>query len=185
MSHLLNIDSTIEKLILLEHYAYGAKEYSRLRLLGSEEDQGHGALDDYWSWTKGIISDFSIECSIKIRALQDFIDKQEEFKSKDFDKKVCQDKELGQAISGNFKISIRECCNKIIHAKSVVPIFETTTNGKSEFQFWNGELDLKGDYASVNWHLRLNVGVWARACVEYIDIVHGLELSMYLGQDWS
>ena len=58
MSHHLGLDSVREKLVLLEHFALGSRTYCEARLTGSEEDQGDGALEEYWGALKSIVSSY-------------------------------------------------------------------------------------------------------------------------------
>ena len=69
MSHELGLETTYEKLVLLEHFAHGSQSYCVARLAGSEHDAGDEAIDAYWSWVKGIVSAYLIECSVRLRML--------------------------------------------------------------------------------------------------------------------
>jgi len=73
MSHELNLEGVLEKLILIQHFAYGSKEYCRERLIGSEKDIGNGEFDEYWTWAKGLISSYILECSVRVRVLLDTV----------------------------------------------------------------------------------------------------------------
>ena len=38
------------------------------RLIGSEEDMGDEEFDEYWTWAKGLVSSYMLECSIRVRS---------------------------------------------------------------------------------------------------------------------
>ncbi len=91
---------------------------------------------------------------------------------------------LGIIHGGTFQLSLRESCNKIIHATKAYPDWsEKAVNGKS-FKYWNGSFHLKGSKGSVNWHLELYVGNWAKALGRYHDALSSLEGRIYMGQDF-
>ena len=132
MSHQLDFNGILEKLILLEHFSFGSKGYCKLRLVGSDKDIGDQEFDDYWGWVKSIVSNYTIECAIKFRILQDTIrGKKDIIKLENLDSKACDGVSIGKVLNGSFKISLRETSNKIIHAKSVIPQWATTEDAQN------------------------------------------------------
>ena len=73
MSHLLDLEGVVEKLVLLQHFAHGSEQYCRERLIESKYDVGSGALDEYWGWVKSLVSAYTLECSIRFRVLLDAV----------------------------------------------------------------------------------------------------------------
>lgn len=185
MSHVLDIDGISEKLLLLEHLVEGSEAYCSKRLIGSEYDQGDEQYDNYWGWIKGIACAYMIECAVKFRILQDTIKGEEDIiRFDDLDSKACKGLDIGKIISGNFKISLRETCNKIIHARHVTPKLITKNSNNTEFKFWCGIIDLRGFKNSEQWELQLNLGIWPQAMQRFIDEFSISDSAFYMGQDW-
>ncbi len=185
MSHLLDIDSVLEKLILLEHFAKGSKAYCKDRMTGGRNDLGNGALDDYWGWVKGINSNYLLECAIKFRVLQDTVHGRKDIIDLDaLDKNSCDEIDIGNVTAGNFNLTLRESNNKIIHAKRVIPEWKNGKNGGERFRYWNGVVELQGEKDSMQWSLQLRVEVWARAMQRYFELFDRSDAVHYIGQDW-
>lgn len=120
MSHLLDLEGIFEKLILLQHFAHGSEQYCRERLIGSECDAGDGELDSYWSWVKSLVSAYTLECSVRLRVLLDAVaDQPEANKIINIDAHARSGLVIGQVVDGKFELTLRETCNKIIHAKKL------------------------------------------------------------------
>src|SRR5215208_3165373 len=169
MSHELNLEGVIEKLVLLQHFAHGSKEYCRERLIGSEEDMGDEEFDEYWTWVKGLVSSYMLECSIRIRVLLDTVaDKPEAKEIATIDATILSEVSIGQVTKGNFELSIRESCNEIIHAKKVAPIWATAIDNNIEFKYWSGDFSLSGIKGNNEWQLTLHVASWAKAVEEFL-----------------
>ena len=185
MSHELNLEGVIEKLVVLQHFAYGSKEYCRERLIGSEEDVGDEARDAYWIWAKGLVSSYMLECSIRVRVLLDTVaDKPEAKEIAAIDTDIISEIDIGQVSTGNFELSIRESCNKIIHAKKVAPIWATAIDNNVEFKYWSGNFGLSGVKGNNNWKLTLHVASWAKAVEYFLGEASSRNLIYYVGQDW-
>ena len=185
MSHLLNIDNIIEKLILLEHFSHGSKTFSELRLLGSEKDVGDGALDEHWGWLKSITCNYLVDVSVKYRILEDTIrakTKKIDFKS--IDENICKKVTVAQVLEGNVNVSLREMSNKIIHATKVQNNWAQAESEEIDFKYWNGEIVLEGTYHKKNWKVKLFVPIWSKAMQEFIEVITNNEEFWSFGQDW-
>jgi hypothetical protein len=158
MSHQLDFDGMLEKLILLQHFAHGSKQFCQDRLTGSEYDIGDEAFDEYWGWVKVLVSTYILECGIRVRVFLDIIsEKLEKSEIIDLDTAARAELSIGQIVDGNFKLTLRETCNKIIHAKKVVPVWTTGMVNDIEFKYWSGQFDLSGTRGSESWQLLLDV----------------------------
>jgi hypothetical protein len=185
MSHHLDVDSVVEKLILLQHFAAGSKAYCAERGIGGPSDQGHGEFDDYWGWTKGIVCSYALDCAIKFRVLQDSADgKAAKDKLAQIDAKACSGLKHGLVTRGQFDLSLREISNKIIHSTRVVPDWQASRAKNKRFQFWPGTMVLSGDRYGKGWTVQLNVANWALAMQRFFSDSDTHELYEYVGQDW-
>jgi len=184
MSHQLGLDSVYEKLVLLEHFAFGSQQYCSARLIGSEDDQGDGELDKYWGWLKGIVSSYLIECAVRVRMLQDTVRGEDATQLARLDKQAASNLTIGTIVEGDFRLSLRETCNKIIHAQKAVPEWRLTVNGGTQYKSWSGDYSLLGAKGARDWELRLHVAPWAHAMSQFLDAAESAELTHYVGQDW-
>jgi hypothetical protein len=134
MSHELGLDTAYEKIVLLEHLAHGSQSYCAVRLTGFQRDQGDGALDEYWGWVKGIVSSLLIECAVRVRMLQDAVRGEDATKLADLDAVARSGLTIGTIVIGQFQLSLRETCNKIIHATKAVPEWRVDTLDGTEYK---------------------------------------------------
>lgn len=185
MSHHLDLDGVLEKLVLLQHFSYGSKDYCNERLAGSEEDMGDQELDEYWGWVKGITSIYLLECAIRMRILLDIIMEGERVaKVEAIDAAARSGLVIGELLEGNFELTLREVCNKVIHARNVIPVWKSATQAPKEFRYWSGSLELAGKKSGREWRLVLHVAPWARSVQRFLDEAEFRELTLDIGQDW-
>ncbi|MFC5391216.1 hypothetical protein [Bosea vestrisii] len=68
-----------------------------------------------------------------------------------------KDVALGSVYTGDERITdtLRECCNKIIHADDVRPTYETDDDRHDEFARWGmtGMIELEGKLRGANWSI--------------------------------
>lgn len=185
MSHLLDLERSYEKLVLLQHFAHGSRQFCSERLTGSDKDTGDGEFDSYWSWVKHIASSYTLECSIRLRVLLDVLNGTPDAeKIEKLDEEARAGKVIGTIIEGDFDLTLRETCNKIIHARKVIPTWSTDTTDGVIFKYWSGDLDLSGTRGKKNWRLLLHVSPWAKCVEEFLFEAELAELTLYVGQDW-
>ena len=71
---------------------------------------------------------------------------------------------IGKVHAGEFKLSLRESCNKIIHARKVS--FDSLPLNNHN-RYWNGICHLQGEFRKSKWHISINVRNWAAAMSYY------------------
>jgi hypothetical protein len=185
MTHRLDLERTHEQLVLLQHFVHGSNKFCEERLVGSEKDTGDGEFDSYWSWVKFVASSYTLECSIRFRVLLDiFVGKPEYKILKEFDTEVREGKEIGEIIEGKFDLNLRESCNKIIHARKLVPIWSDGDIDGINYKYWSGDLDLIGKKGKNSWRLKLHVSPWADCMSEFLFKAELSGLTSYIGADW-
>lgn len=179
MSHQIYYGSIVEDLILLEQIVHGSRamvEYYQSCLDTSKEydfstSEFEGELIDHEGFLQASVSDYLIRCASRTRIIQDT----REFKTDD--PEYCPDKEsferysgVAKCLDGKIRLSIRECCNKIIHAKDVNLIFVELESGLG--RYWDGICELKGDMYGKPWHIEINVKKWVLAMkYYYVEII--------------
>ena len=183
MTHSLDFAGVSEKLFLLQQLVLASRPYCRI----SNVCQGSYPYgdDDWRAYTakiKPVVCSYLIEIAAKVRILQD--------SSRQFvrpsvfvraNKYALQDIPLGKVHAGAFELSVREACNKIIHATRV-ELHWVTRNSKSHARYthWTGDVHLYGEHRNDPWHLELNVHAWTFAVDTYIEEILSSEDSQAL-----
>lgn len=186
MSHAIDFDGLQEKLFLLRHLSLGSEAYCGEEEIGSEADICEGEFDFYWGWMKVVLSNYLIECAVKLRMVQEFCTNngyEEELKQ--FEESALEGLEIGIVYQGNFQLSVRETTNKIIHATRATINFKESEGAIRAFKHWDGYFHLYGRRSSSGWHVAVAINSWAKAVASYLDELHSSELTIYMGQDWA
>lgn len=169
MTHSLNFSDISEKLFILKQLQSASREYCRNIGISQNEDSCDWL--DYERFILPIVSGYMIEVAAKIRIFQDSFKK--EIDSSVFsaaNDAVIKSCPVGKVYSGDFKLTVRETCNKIIHATR----FElkwVTRNSKTyeKYSYWSGLINLFGEKGANEWHLELDSTAWCVAIDDYLD----------------
>tara|TARA_B100000809_G_C15032996_1_gene492662 strand:+ start:97 stop:663 length:567 start_codon:yes stop_codon:yes gene_type:complete len=170
MPHLIDFDGLEQKLFVLQHICYGSRQFcGRIELNRFAE-----AYEDYewWEYTgilKSIVSNTIIESAVKIRMLQDFIKSDEQdINFNDLDEHSCDGVCIGSFIEGEGKLTLRESCNKIIHAtEATMQWVNVKADNEESNEYWNGQYHLHGTHRGLAWHVELNVEAWCIAMIRF------------------
>lgn len=182
MSHPIYYASIINEIRYLEQLAVASKQfisvlgeaYSKRGLDGTDETSPFSfEVMSYQDWLIETVSSSLISSATRIRVLQDSYDFSIEDNpgySADIDS--CENfKNIVKVENGNFKLSIRECCNKIIHATVYELEFQKDSDGT---EYWNGWCILKGEFQKKKWHIKLNIINFSFAVRHFIDCIKHL-----------
>ena len=186
MSHAIDIDGTSEKLFLLQHLAFGSEAYCRSEGVLSTEHSGYAEFQSPWGWTKAVVSNYLIECAVKLRMIQEYCAKRRDSgELAELDKAATLSLHIGQVHEGGFHLTFRESCNKIVHATNARMEFTAPDGSSDGLHCWDGQMHLVGDQYGKPWSLQLSVAHWAKASLRYLDSAEEQGLLDELGQDWS
>ena len=129
MPHKVNIDSIYENIFLLVNVCYGAKAFARSHNLSYENDEDLFGGHYYYGWLQAVVSDKLIDTAIKSRIIFDIIIKNQieleedgsesDWRLSEVDKRICRQYNIGYTLESRADVSIREACNKIIHADDI------------------------------------------------------------------
>ena len=76
MSHAIDLEGLYEKLFLLQHIAHGSLSHCRSAKVVLEDPDFDPEFDPnfktIWSLTKTLVSNYLIECAVKLRMIQEF-----------------------------------------------------------------------------------------------------------------
>lgn len=179
MSHILDLSGTHEALFQLRHLASGSRELCRRQLLHFGDDN---FTPDEWIAYQGqlhfLVSRSLISSAINFRVLQDTLRSQSSEKDltdAEMDLALVSDLELGEVIDGGFELTLRESCNKVIHATKFDLLFFESRTGKPSkwYSYWNGLVRALGTQGKHRWELALNVPNWCDAIDTYFECLSG------------
>lgn len=167
MPHLINFDRLESDLFVLQHAAYGSKYFCEKFDLYSD---CYGGDYEWWEY-KGIlkthVSNTIIEAAIKVRMVQDFAKNDSgEVDLMEIDKESIKGLNIGTMHGMSTPLSLRETCNKIVHATEARMKWENSTD-KPEVEFWSGVYELFGENRGTEWHVDLNIPEWCSSMIRF------------------
>jgi hypothetical protein len=167
MPHRIDIDGISENLFILQNLSLASRSFcEKYRINQYSEEESEFDWYYYLGWLKSIVSEKLIDCAIKVRILQDFLrEEDEEIDFADLDQRACSDLVLGQFHAGSDPLTLREACNKIIHATKVNLVWKDVASGAEDEreadedrpEYWNGSVMLEGSKGNKEWKLELYV----------------------------
>ncbi|WP_460164736.1 hypothetical protein [Sessilibacter sp. MAH1] len=88
---------------------------------------------------------------------------------------VSNNRSIGQMENNSFDLTIRESCNKVIHATRVD--LEWVESDNEEITYWSGNYTLSGKKGRKNWKLIVFTDLWAQSMKEYIDEIENSDIN--------
>ncbi|MCY9856193.1 hypothetical protein [Vibrio mediterranei] len=174
MPHIIDFDGLEQKLFVLQHVCYGNKKFCEKIGLNrySEESTDY----EWWEYTgilKSIISNTMIESAVKVRMLQDFVKSaDDEIDLNKLDLEALNGAKIGSFIQGEGNLTLRESCNKIIHATEAVLQWKNIdSDNDASTEYWNGLYDLWGVNRGTTWQVELDVEAWCIAMIRFNKLV--------------
>ena len=79
----------------------------------------------------------------------------------------CEGLVIGKIDGEDVKVTVREVCNKIIHAMDVT-LSWTDINHENEIEFWNGVVWIEGSKGKKTWKLELRVSEFCTALYRFL-----------------
>ena len=159
MSHSVNLQSLLEDLVLLEHFAYGSEEFCKSNGITSFEETGYMEPLSPRTLLRGVVCDKLISVAIKTRIILDHAS---------VDKvglnRIESQATIGlQLTAGSSPLTVRESLNKIIHALQVSIDFVVDEYEPSNTHYWDGRVLLEGTQNGKAWSYHLKVCDWVKA----------------------
>ncbi|WP_212612216.1 hypothetical protein [Ectopseudomonas oleovorans] len=164
-----------EKLFLLQQLSCASQVNAewKSKCLTSQKEENwqfselENELDQDFAFTETLVSNYMIDIAVKTRIFQDY------FKENHFECGFSQLEksaieyvggDIGSVIVGDFALTLRESCNKIIHAKKFKLLKSHISPSNS---FWSGVCELQGDFNKNEWQVNINVKEWAASLWHY------------------
>ena len=190
MPHRIDIDSIRQNLFVLMHLAYGAEHFAKKHDLEAvDEENGPINRGYYEGWLKYTLSEKLLEVSVKTRVILDIVGAEEKRYAEDgeaysvdlaaLDKEISEKHSIAGSSTGG-KVTLRECCNKVIHAAEIHPIFHASDDehendeeleSKRELTYWSGSLDMSGTHHYGDWHYQLEIPEFCAGLEELLSVL--------------
>lgn len=177
MSHSLDFVGLNERLFHLRHFVAGNKEFSRReRHYQGTKSTPSDDWSNYTSRLRYVISNELIEIAAKVRVIQDASAAQvTPMLLRRLDRDAVSRKQIGTVLSGDVVLTLRESCNKIIHATTFALVFQNARSAvpRYDYSYWNGICQLSGEQSKRHWRIALNVYLWADALDCFLEELAG------------
>lgn len=172
MPHLIDFDGLEKKIFILQHLCYASKEFCSKNKISRDAEE---FIDyEWWQYAgllKSIVSNTVIEAAVKIRMLQDFAQNEnEDIDLLAMDREACSNLTIGIVVAGSFNLSLREACNKIIHATEARMCWSNISTITSP-EYWNGKYSLSGENRGNKWHVELSIEAWCIAMIRFNRLI--------------
>lgn len=182
MPHIVDFDSIEQKLFNLQHLCYGSRRAcEHYRINRETEAASDYEWFEYSGILKTIISTTMIEAAIKLRMVQDFSRAEmEDEETVDWDLIEAESVaglNIGSIVGSPTALSLRESCNKTIHATEALLKWDAITVETGSVEYWTGVYRLWGAKNSVPWHVEIDVPAWCNGMIR-------LNKNLQLKIDW-
>lgn len=159
------VDRNEIRLLCFNVYNIIAASASRNHSFSNEEGEPapeFPGLDEMtFQMSEGELSKSLLRLALLVRTFDDTLSRSKETEEYSKYKAALEVDDFGFVFKGkeNVTKSIRECCNKIIHAEDVRPVYATDVSSDDPAAVWGmtGELELEGSQAGKRWMLTLDV----------------------------
>jgi hypothetical protein len=118
------------------------------------------------------ISSILLSLAATYRALDDQLSEVIEFE--DFIRKQKEDHvNFLTVYKGNVRDSLRECCNKIIHAEDIRPVYDNSNEPQGEGKYhMTGTIELSGVFGKAEWVVSFGLFEFLEAMLETVDFYY-------------
>lgn len=179
MSHLFDLQGINQQLFRLSHLAVGSRKHAqRNRLARDDDNDPQSEWGAYYFQIRNAVSNDLLELAAKVRVAQDaMLDRLESCDIRQIDEVSIGNAPIGKVLSGSFRLTIRESCNKIIHAKQVSIVIDVSRSQRPAFRYnyWNGHCGLRGSQGGQSWEIDLDVFEWCQSMTVFVE-----EMSQYV-----
>lgn len=167
--HAFNFDETSGRLAALHQVALGSQAYCQRFLLSKEWKPGREY--EWWEYAgplKSLVSTTLIEAAVKFRMLEDFVrseDPDMDYQAIAAD--AIQGLVLAVSPSTSEPLSLRQTCNKIIHATGARMRWESAGAAGDDYEYWSGVYALTVDGTTIE----INVPDWCTSGIRFLSLV--------------
>ncbi|EEH3380866.1 hypothetical protein GZA99_001579 [Salmonella enterica] len=122
----------------------------------------------YNGWLEYSVSNNLISLCTKLRILQDSSNDEWDPSYSPEQEAFEKHENMLSIIDGRVNCSIRECCNKIIHALNFELTQKTTNN---EIKYWDGCIIVSGTQNKKTWKIKIDLFLFCQAVKLYLNLL--------------
>lgn len=165
MPHITDFDSIEQRLFALQHICYGGRQFcEHYKVDRNAEDSREYEWWEYYGLLKTTVSTTMIEAAIKLRMVQDFIQSEDqEIELTKLDEQATDGLTIGRFVVGGSKLTLRESCNKVVHATEAKLKWQEGSTGSGNYEYWDGTYRLWGSKGKDQWNVEIFVPEWCAA----------------------
>lgn len=170
MAHKIDMDSLARTSFLLRHLTHGNvhvfRELQFTRKADAEISYGWG---HHGLQLQMLVSELLIDAAIKLRIILDVLrDQDMEHPSEpDFESRFVGANTVGHFIPSGTRITLREACNKIIHARKVT--LQWKNADAENYEYWDGTVILNGTKGSDDWQCLVSANEFSTVLESYVS----------------
>lgn len=175
MAHSIYWTGLSERIFILHNMCHASRSLcSQYRIGRFVEGVVEYDWDDYFGHLKVLVCESLIHLAIRIRIIEDsVISDEQDIEWAKIDKETQKGLTLAKYLKGQGKITIRELCNKIIHATDLTLNWASfKRNNTNSPGHWTGTTWLFGKKYKSEWKLEINVEA---LCVAFHRYINALE----------
>jgi hypothetical protein len=87
------------------------------------------------------------------------------------DQDACTNLSIGIVVKVVINLSLRESCNKIVHATEARMCWASTSLSKGASEYWNGKYALWGDNRGNKWEVELDIEAWCISMIRFLKLI--------------
>ena len=170
MPHAFDFDSVEARLFTLHRVCLGSRPFcEKFQIDRIYESRGEYEWWEYLGHLKSLVSGTLIDAAVKIRMLQDFAKHEdEELDISSMQIEATEGLNIGYAVPNRNPISLRQSCNKIIHATGARLVWREDIGAACKFEYWVGEYHLFGaEQSGAKWETIIFVPDWCTAMIRF------------------
>lgn len=170
MPHVFDIDGINNDLFILMHLSKGSGAVCN-ELKIKYTDEGYDQINEYRGILKMYVSQIMVSVAIKLRLISGVgVDDDPDFRIDNLSTRACEDLQIGNIIKGNFKLNLRQSCNKLVHATDTQMVWDAEYK-EEKMERWTGKYILMGKYNKDEWVLEIDVFNWCLAMRNLNDLL--------------
>lgn len=173
MPHSIDFDGLEKNLFILQHLCFASKGFCMRNNIGREVES---VVDyEWWEYSgllKSIVSNTVIESAMKVSMLQDLAkSSSEDIDLSVVDQEACENLPIEKVSEGNIALSLRESCNKVVHATEARMSWSKSSMSSDSPEYWDGTYVLWGENRGSKWQVELIIELWCAAMIRFTKII--------------
>lgn len=124
-------------------------------------------LSNYHQWLNYTVSDSLIQICTKIRIYQDSYKHEWDSSYSPEEEAYGAYPNIAEVLDGNVKLTLRECCNKVIHALHFELVM---VDSPDNIKYWDGLIILSGTFGKKSWKIKINLYQFSLSIRLYLEL---------------